>query len=84
MNLTENWRITYDENNVTLEFFENRLRNEGKENEAEFEFVDSFYYPTIKTALEAFLQKYIKGSESVNEVLKRISEVEAIIKNLKL
>jgi len=81
MELTEKWRIVNDENNVTLQFFETRLRNKGEENEVEFEFVDSYYYPNVKSALIAFLQKYIKGSKDVSEVLSRINDVENLIIN---
>lgn len=85
MKLCEKWRLAYDENNVTLEFFETRERKKkGTEEKESFEFVEQFHYPNIKTALIAFQQKYIKGSESVTECLKRIDEVETIIKNLQL
>ncbi len=85
MILSEKWRLDYDDNNVNLEFFETRERKKkGTDEKEPFEFVEQYHYPTIKTALIAFQQKYIKGSESVTECLKRIDEVENIIKNLKL
>ena len=85
MKLCEKWRLAYDENNVTLEFFETRERKKkGTEEKESFEFVEPYHYPTIKIALIAFQQKYIKGSGSVDECLHRINEVEPIIKNLKL
>ena len=85
MLLSKNWRLSYDDNNVNLEFFETKERKKkGTDEKEPFEFVEQYHYPTIKTALIAFQQKYIKGSESVTECLKRIDEVENIIKNLKL
>ena len=85
MILCENWRLAYDENNVTLEFFETRERKKkGTEEKESFEFVEQFHYPNIKTALIAFVQKNLKGSESINKVLEKIDKLETLIKNIKL
>lgn len=79
MNLSENYRLVFDENNVTLQFFEQRERNKQDGTKEPFEYTDNLYYPNVKTALKAFLQKSLNGSESVEQCLKRINEVEVKI-----
>lgn len=79
MELNDKYRIIFDENNVILQFFENRVDKNGKEKE----FVDNFYYPNIKTALNGFLVKETWGTKTVTEFLDKINEVENIISNLK-
>lgn len=83
MNLSENYRLVFDENNVTLQFFEQRERNKQDGTKDTFEYTDNLYYPNVKSALKAFLQKSLNGSESVEQCLKRINEVEAKIDKLK-
>ena len=77
MQLDKNYSLEYDSNNVILVFKEPR---ENKKKEIA-EFRESMYYPNVQTALVSFLQKSLHGSESVEEVLRRITEVEQIIKN---
>lgn len=84
MNLSENYRLVFDENNVTLQFFEQRERNKQDGTKDTFEYTDNLYYPNVKAALKSFLQKCLNGSESVEQCLKRINEVEAKIDKLKL
>ncbi len=81
MKLNENWNLEYDENNVIL------INTETKEREKDgvkekYETSEKFYFPTIKSALTAFLQKYIKGSQDAKECLSRIGEVELMIQKL--
>lgn len=83
MKLNDNWRLNYDENNVILEFHEKRIRKGKDDVETEYEFVDPHYYPTVPTALKGFLHKNLKGSESVQELVRRIEQTEKIITNLK-
>lgn len=79
LKLNENYRIIYDESNVILQFFEMREKQK-KDNTIEiYEFTDNYYYPTLKGALNAFLNKYLEGSKSVEEVMSKISDVEKII-----
>jgi len=83
--LEEKWRLVMDDTNVVLQFFENRER---KKTEALgggieiYEFTDSFYYPTVDTALIGYLKRSVKASESIKDVIKRIKEVEQQIKKL--
>jgi hypothetical protein len=80
--LDNNWRIVTDENNVTLQFFEQRERKKQDETVEPFEYVDSYYYPTMKVALLMYLQKSIKPSKSIQEIVKRIEKAEHVIVTL--
>ena len=82
MNLDNNYRIVYDENNVILQFFDQREKK-TKDGNVDFEFTENFYYPNMKTALTAFLMKSLHGSGSVEAVLQEIRRVESIISKLK-
>ena len=85
MQLNKNYRIIFDENNTVLQFFEMREKTKKETDETTmFEYTENYYYPNIKTALKGFLNKSLDGSSSVEEVLKRIYEVEGVVNNLKL
>jgi hypothetical protein len=77
--LDSNWRIVTDENNVTLQFFENRIKDKLDGTTEPFEYVDSYYYPTVKVALMMYLQKALKPSKSIEEVIARIEKAEHTI-----
>ena len=88
MNLNENYRIIYDENNTILQFFEQREKmvrdDENKKyvGTGEFkEFQDNSYYPNLKTALQGFLNKCTWGLETAKEVLTKLDEVAKIIRD---
>ena len=98
MDLDNNYRIVYDENNVILQFFEQRekmiiKRVVDKETDKPkrlsipsgefYEHTENFYYPNMKTALTAFLMKSLRGSETIENVLNQIARVELIILRLK-
>lgn len=76
MQLSDKYRIDFDENNVMLRFFETREKTKKDGAKEPYEYVETTFHGTVKNALNAFLQKSIRGSESVVEVLKRIEEVE--------
>lgn len=84
MNLSENYRLVFDENNVTLQFFEQRESKKKDGSKVMIEHTDNLYYPSVKSALKSFLNKSLKDCKDVQECLKRIQEVEAKIDNLKL
>lgn len=82
--LTENWTIDTDTYNVVLECRESRIKV-GKNGESkEVESVETYYYPNLKNALKAYLHKSLKSCTSIDEVLRRIDEVEAKIDALNL
>ena len=82
MELDDKYRVVYDENNVVLQFYEKRVKTKKSGDKETYEFTDNFYYPNIKSALKAYLNKSIKGSESVKVVLERINLVENRINQL--
>lgn len=82
MELDDKYRVVYDENNVVLQFYEKRVKTKKSGDKEVYEFTDNFYYPNIKSALKAYLNKSIKGSESVKVVLERINLVENRINQL--
>ena len=84
MILTDNWRIYKDSSaGYVLEFFEDRtVEKEGSKNEGKtYEYSDKYYYPNLKTALKAFLNKYIGDAKDIEDVLKRIEDVEQLIES---
>lgn len=84
LSLSENYRIVYEESNIVLQYYEQRMREKTKTGEKEeYEFKENYYYPDLKSSLRKYLQLSLEGSESIEEVLKRITEVETVIKNIK-
>lgn len=83
MKLSDNYRIKTDKDNTILEFFEQRQRKVVAGEEPKFyEHTEEFFYPNLKTALKAFLQKTVHGLETAQLILKRIGEVEAVINSI--
>lgn len=77
MELSENYRILYDNYNVILQFHEEREIKSNKTGKERIgEVVEDTFHPTVKGAMMAFLQKSIRGSDSVQECMDRINEVE--------
>jgi len=86
MKLNENYSIEFDENNAVLVFKEIRIKK-PKKNEMQdcgmtYEAIERFYYPNVKTCLNAFIQKDLHGSTDVLNILNRIDKLEKIISNL--
>lgn len=85
LSLDDKYRIETDDNNVVLQFFENRIRKNKKTKlEEEYEYVESFYYPSIKTALKAYLNKALKECKTTTHILSELKRVECIIDKIKL
>lgn len=80
--LDENWKIDTSNQTATLLFEENRGLNEktGKDTISK----DVFYHSTVKQALTAYVNRSLNTCESTQEILKKLSEIEETIKNLKL
>ena len=83
MKLDEKHLIVYDDNNVTLRFQENRVRRKKDETEEVYLFKEDRYYPSVKSALKSYVDLKLKGSESIQDILYRIDEVELLISKLK-
>lgn len=76
MELSKNYRIVKDENNVILQFHEYRTREKGKLKGELYEFTDDYYYPNLKTALKSYVNKTLSFCSDIEEVLLKISELE--------
>ena len=85
MTLDGNYRIVYDENNVVLQFHEIREKTKKLDNSKEsYEYVDNFYFPTVKHALKSYINKSLKYSNSHLDLICRIEDLELKIDKLKL
>lgn len=84
MQISDNYRIVFDEKNVILQFFEQRQKNKKDGSKENYEYTDDTYHISVKQALKAFLQKNLIGSKSAEDCLSRINEVENKIDSLKI
>ena len=83
--LDEKHRINVEERKLCiLEFFETRTKNEGKENEEEFEYVDQYFYPDVKSCLVKYLDLCQEQATSIEEILQKTKEVENLINSLQI
>jgi hypothetical protein len=81
MKLDENYRILHEENNVVLQFYQNKIRTKKDDSKEEYEFTENYYYPVLKSALKAYLNKSI-GKPTIKEVIDKIEKVEKLILKL--
>ena len=79
MKLDNNYLLVYDESNVVLRYEENRIRIKKDETKEPYLFNEDRYYPNVKTALKAYLNISLKGSKSIEDVIRRIEKAEKII-----
>ncbi|MDB4486512.1 hypothetical protein N9014_00200 [bacterium] len=80
MTLSNEYRLVYEENKVvTLQFFESRIRKKKDGNTEAYEFTDNYYYPNLKKALKAFVNKSVMPSKNIEEVLDKIKSLESKI-----
>jgi len=77
MELNNNYRIVYDTNNVILQYHEKRVREKKDGSKEEYEFTDDYFYPTLKQAMKSFVNKSLKGANSIYELVKRIEKLES-------
>lgn len=79
MKIDEKWSIVFDENNAILRFEESRKKVKNNE---DFTFREDFYYPTLHTALVAYLHKSLEPAEDAKDCVRRIDEaIEKINKS---
>lgn len=83
--LDSEWRIEFDENNVEL-IWEKEVLGKNKKTGEEKMVTQSksHYYPHVKSALKRYLQEELKDTDSIEQILERINEVETKIDNIKL
>jgi hypothetical protein len=72
--LDEDWTIESDAYSVMLRYSNIKGRKSGHST--------IFYYPTVKMALQHYLNEAMKESSSIDDIFRRIDEVEAKIDNL--
>jgi methionine salvage enolase-phosphatase E1 len=82
MRLSKNYRIVNEESNTILQFHEDRVKTKKDGTQEPYEFVDNYFYPNLKSALKAYVNKAVGDCKQVKEVLKKISELEDQITNL--
>ena len=84
MNLDKNYRINFeDANNCILEFFEMRTRTKKDGASEEYEFVDQWFYPSVKFCLIKYLELKQKDSKDIKDCIRITREVEERIKLIK-
>lgn len=76
MNISDNYRIVFDENNVILQFFEQRVREKKGGDKEEYEYQSNTFYRTVGQALSAFLAKTLHGVKDIQELSDKITFVE--------
>lgn len=72
MKIDEKYSI---DKNGTLTFSETRIRKDGKSKGEEFLFTESYYYPTIQTALKKYLDLVLL--EEAEDIKHCISLIES-------
>jgi hypothetical protein len=89
MELNKNYRIVYDSENTILQFFEQREKMVRDDENKRYvgtgtfrEYCESYYYPSLKTALNGFLIKCTWGLETAKEVLNKLNDAELIINKI--
>jgi len=83
MRLSENYEVVQeDSNNTTLVFTEERVRKDKNKEDVIYTHTDKWYFVSLQQALTKYLNKVIYDS-SVENVLKRIKEVEVLILTIK-
>ena len=82
MDIDNKYKIVYDENNVILQFHEDRIKVKKDGSKETYEFTDNYYYHNLKYALKGYLNKALKYNESLSDVLDELKRIEDKIDNL--
>ena len=89
MELNKEYKITYDSENTILQHFTKRecfKREDKKRIKGTGEiknFIDSYYYPNLKSALMGFLNKCTWDLQTAEEILEELKKLEIKINKLK-
>jgi hypothetical protein len=76
MVLSNEYRIVNEENNTILQFYETRVKNKKDGTKEDFVFTQDYYYPNLKTALKAYVNKSISDCTSLKHVLSKLHKLE--------
>lgn len=87
--LDENWSIETQADNVCLKYkkiktIKRKNKKTDQEEEAEVTEKNEYHYPSIKLALKKYLNESQKDCTTIQDVLKRIDEVEKKINKIVL
>lgn len=82
MKIAPDYRIVFDENNVILQYFDEREKSKKDGSVEMHEYQQNTFYPTVKTALIAFLNKTQRNCRTVEELIEKIEYVENLINQI--
>tara|TARA_R110000782_G_scaffold9904_1_gene31400 strand:- start:226 stop:483 length:258 start_codon:yes stop_codon:yes gene_type:complete len=82
MILSENYRIISEENNTVLQYFKDKIKTKKNGDQEPYVFVENYYYPNLKTALQSYVNKSISECREVSSVLLKLNKLEKEIKLL--
>ena len=83
MILDKNYRVIYDEYNVILQYHRIRTKNKKDGTKEKYEYTKESFFPSIEMCLNSYIDKNIKHSKSIDEVLKRLDELKFKFKKYK-
>mgnify|MGYP003662601378 CR=1 FL=1 len=84
MKIDNDYHLAYDENNVMLIYEQNRIRKKKSGAEEPYTYQEVRYYPNVKSALKAYVNQKLKGSESIKDILSKIDKIELTIENIEI
>lgn len=77
--LDENFTIEGEKYNWILKFEENRTREDKNGKEVSYVSRDTWYYPKVSQALRRYKEEALKISDSVEELLQKVENLETVI-----
>lgn len=81
LQLDKNWRIESDTYSWVLIFQETRQKETGEKED--FEYINNWYYPKISQALEKYKQETLKTTETIEQMLSKLDEINKKIGEIK-
>lgn len=83
--LDNNWEILNDQNNWELHYRNEVEATDKKTGEKKIiTQKDTFYYPSLPLCLKRYTNETLKSSNNLEDVLRKLEEVEILIKSLKV
>lgn len=79
--MSDKYRVIFEENTLILQFYEQRTKVKKDGSQVDFEFTENYYYPNLKTALKAFVNKSLNYCKTIDEVLVNIERLEKSLTN---
>lgn len=83
MELSENWRIETDDNNVVLVFHEPRIRVKKIDGSKEgYIHEEKRYYPSLPLALKAYVRRSLNKSKEISDIFNKLEQINNKIDTL--